>query len=398
MINEESRLFPSSQSVSQRHGLLVMRVLYFIFFAGVGAYWTFINVYFREIGLSGTQIGVVNTLGPLVGIFAATIWGMLNDRLGNPRLLLLMAAPGNIIAALLLSTAHSFGMIVVFAGLLALFNSAIPPLMDNTTMRLLGNQGGRYGQYRVAGSFGFIIVSFSIGYMYAQTGLHALFIVYAIIMGLFVLAASRLPIQPIRLAGSLWGGLRQMVRQPAWLLFAVSATLLWISNNGTMNFIGITVQDMGGSDALIGLVWMMSAVAEIPVMITGDWLLRRVGHTRLLIISFITFTLRGVLLALMPSPEWAAGISVLGGLSFAFFWLSSVAYANESAPDHLKSTAQGLLFSILNIANMGGSMSSGWLFDQVGHRGLFWGMAAFSALGLLVFITGRFWFRRNKSV
>ena len=396
MLTEQSNTLANPLSLPQSQGLLVMRVLYFLFFAGVGAYWPFINVYFNEIGLTGTQIGMVNTLSPLVGIIAATIWGMLNDRLGNPRLLLLMAGPGNIIAALLLASGNSFGLIVLFAGLLALFNSAIQPLMDNTTMRLLGDQAGRYGRYRVAGSFGFIIVSFLIGYLLAQTGLKMLFYVYAIIMAVFVLAASRLPIQPIRLAGSLWGGLSQMVRQPAWLLFAVSVTLLWISNNGTMNFIGITIRGMGGSDALIGLVSMMAAVSEIPIMLSGSWLLRRVGHTLLLSLAFILFTVRGILLALMPSPEWAVGISLLAGLSFASFWLSAVAYANESAPDHLKSTAQGLLFSILNIANMGGSMSSGWLFDQVGPRGLFWGMSAFSALGLLVFITGRLWFRRNR--
>ena len=373
----------------QQRGLLVMRSLYFFFFAGVGAYWTFLNVYYRSIGLSGTQIGLVNTLAPLVGIFAATLWGILNDRLGNPRLLLLIIVPGNILSALLLSTAHTFGAIALVAGLLALFNSAIPALMDNTTLRLLGERRGQYGQYRVAGSFGFIITSFASGYLFQVIGLHQIFIVYALIMCLFVLAASFLPNERIRLTGSLWGGLSQMVRQPAWLLFAVSACLLWISNNGTMNFIGITVQSMGGSDALIGLVWMMSAVAEIPIMLTGGWLLQRMGHTRLLVAAFCMFTLRGALLAVMPAPIWAAPISLLGGMSFAFFWVSSVAYANESAPDHLKSTAQGLLFSILNVANMGGALSSGWLFDQVGSRGLYWGMSAFSAAGLLVFIFGR---------
>lgn len=372
-----------------------MRVLYFLFFAGIGAYFTFINVYYNQIGLSGTQIGLVNTIAPLVGIFAATVWGLLNDRLGNPRVLLLMAGPGVIASALLLATAHTFEAIVLFAAVLSVFNSAIGPLMDNTTLRLLGERRGQYGQYRVAGSVGFILVSASVGYLFERTGLHALFYVYAAIMALFVLAAVRLPTQRIRLAGSLWGGLSQMIRQPAWLLFAVSATLLWISNNGTLNFIGITLKGMGGADSLVGLVSMMSAVAEIPIMLVGGWLLARVGHTRLLIAAFILFILRSALLAIMPAPEWAIGISILSGLAYSFFWISSVAYANDSAPEHLKATAQGLLFSILNIANMGGSLSSGWLFDQTGPRGMFWGMVGFAAAGLLIFVVGRLAFGRR---
>jgi PPP family 3-phenylpropionic acid transporter len=373
----------------QERGLQVMRLLYFLFFGAVGGYWTFLNVYYRSIGLSGTQIGLVNTLAPLVGIFASTLWGLLNDRLGNPRRLLLIAAPGVICAALLLSTTQAYGLIMLFAGLLALFNSAIQSLMDNTTLRLLGERRGQYGRYRVGGSFGFIITSFTAGYLYEVTGLHWIFYTYAAIMGLFVLGAVWLPREPVRLSGSLWGGLSKMVRQPAWLLFAASACLLWISNNGTMNFIGIVVKDMGGSDQLVGLAWMTSALAEIPIMLTGDRLLRRVGPTRLLAVAFTSFTLRSALLAVMPRPEWAPFIGLLGGVSFALFWLSSVSYSHDAAPEHLKSTAQGLLFSIMSVANMAGSLSSGWLFDHAGPHGMFWAMTAFAASGLILFIIGR---------
>jgi PPP family 3-phenylpropionic acid transporter len=208
-------------------------------------------------------------------------------------------------------------------------------------------------------------------------------------MGLFVLGAVWLPREPVRLSGSLWGGLSKMVRQPAWLLFAASACLLWISNNGTMNFIGIVVKDMGGSDQLVGLAWMTSALAEIPIMLTGDRLLRRVGPTRLLAVAFTSFTLRSALLAVMPRPEWAPFIGLLGGVSFALFWLSSVSYSHDAAPEHLKSTAQGLLFSIMSVANMAGSLSSGWLFDHAGPHGMFWAMTAFAASGLILFIIGR---------
>jgi MFS transporter, PPP family, 3-phenylpropionic acid transporter len=377
---------PAEQS---QHGLQIMRLLYFLYYGAIGAYWTFLNVYYRNIGLSGTQIGLVNTLAPLVGIFSSTLWGLLNDRLGNPRRLLLIAAPGVIGAALLLSTAKTYGWIMLFAGLLALFTNAIPALMDNTTLRLLGERRGQYGQYRVAGSVGFIITSFVSGYVYVVTGLHWIFYAYAVIMGLYTLAAGWLPREPVRLSGSLLGGLNKMVRQPAWLLFAFSACLLWISNNGSMNFIGIVVQGMGGSDQLIGLAWMTSALAEIPIMLTGDQLLQRVGHTRLLIIAFTTFALRSALLAVMPRPEWAPIISLLGGISYALFWVSAVSYSHESAPEHLKSTAQGLLFSIMNVANMGGSLSSGWLYDHAGPRGMFWAMTAFAASGLVLFIVGR---------
>lgn len=379
----------------RERGLRSMRTLYFLYFAAVGAYWTFINVYYRSIGLSGTEIGLVNTLPPLVAIFAATMWGMLNDRLGQARLVLRISVPGVILSALLLSQVRAFGWIVVMACLLAFFNSATIPLMDNTTLRLLGEERGHYGRYRVLGSVGFIIVSLGVGYIYEITGYQWIFYSFALIMGLFVLAASGLPNERVRLSGSVWGGLGTMVRQPAWLVFAISAFLLWISNNGTMAFIGIVVQGMGGSAPLIGLVWMASAVAEIPIMLTSDRLLKRGGPTLLISLAFVAFIVRAVLFALMPSPNWAPWVASLGGLAYSLFWMSAVTYANDSAPEHLKSTAQGLLFSLLNLAGMAGSLFSGWMYDVAGPRGLFWAMAAFATAGMVVFVVGRVVFRNR---
>lgn len=379
----------------RERGLRSMRTLYFLYFAAVGAYWTFINVYYRSIGLSGTEIGLVNTLPPLVAIFAATMWGMLNDRLGQARLVLRISVPGVILSALLLSQVRAFGWIVVMACLLAFFNSATIPLMDNTTLRLLGEERGHYGRYRVLGSVGFIIVSLGVGYIYEITGYQWIFYSFALIMGLFVLAASGLPNERVRLSGSVWGGLGTMVRQPAWLVFAISAFLLWISNNGTMAFIGIVVQGMGGSAPLIGLVWMASAVAEIPIMLTSDRLLKRGGPTLLISLAFVAFIVRAVLFALMPSPNWAPWVASLGGLAYSLFWMSAVTYANDSAPEHLKSTAQGLLFSLLNLAGMAGSLFSGWMYDVAGPRGLFWAMAAFATAGMVIFVVGRVVFRNR---
>ncbi len=395
MLTEQALPTLAQEERDQRRGLLIVRVLYFLYFGGVGAYWSFINVYYRSLGLSGTQIGLVNTAAPLVAIGAATLWGVLSDRLGQPRKVLAIALPGVIASTLLLSTARPFGLIVLFACLLALFNSATIPLLDNTTLRLLGERRGQYGRYRVLGSFGFILTSLTAGYLYEVTGLTWIFYIYAAILALMLLIAFGLPGQPVRLAGgSVWRGLGQMIRQRAWVLFAVASTLLWMANVGTMNFLGITIEDLGGAKRLIGLASMMAAVTEIPILFTSERLLARFGPVRLQVAAFAAFILRGALLALMPAPGWAVPISALGGVAFSLYWISAVAYANDSAPDHLKSTAQALLFSLLNLAGMAGSLVTGWLYDVTGYSGLFWATAGFAALGLGVLVSGQLKTRR----
>jgi len=395
-VEQQANLAGSPPSeLGQKRALFTMRVMYFLYFGALGGYWTYLNVYYKEIGLSGTQIGLVNTLSPLVSIFAATMWGLINDKLGRPRVVLRIALPGVVLACFALSLSRDFYLLILFSCLMSFFISAIIPLLDNTTLRLLGEHSDRYGQYRVSGSIGFILVSLVSGYVYEMTGLHAIFYTYMIAMALLLAAANFLPDEPVHISGSVWSGLSAMMRQAPWVIFALSALLMWISNNGAMNFIGITVIELGGSESLIGVVWMASSLIEIPVMLTSARLLRRFGATRLIIMSLSVFTLRGALLAMMPAPEWAPWISSLGGLSFSLYWIASVKYANESAPEHLKSTAQSLLFSIMNLAGMVGSLNSGWLYDNMGFRGLFWVTALVAGAGLLLFLVGRFVLRQK---
>jgi len=363
--------------------------LYFFFFAGVGLFFTFINVYYQSIGLSGMQIGLINAFGSLVGIFSTTLWGILNDRFGKTRLLFVVAVLGAILAVLGLSAARMFVWILPAACIFALFNSTFIPMMDSTTLSLLGDQRERYGTIRVWGTIGFIITSSTVGFIYERTGLHAMFIVYALVMGFFLVASIGLPSQPVRLRGSLLQGLSEMVRQPLWVLFAASVFLLWLANSGTMAFLSVAIKTMGGSERLIGLSWTIAAVTELPVMLFSASLLRKFGTTWLLFISFVGFSIRISLYAIMPSPNWVLVINVLNSVSFVPFQVGAVAYANEIAPEHLKATTQSLLFSIMGLSNMAGAMISGWLFDQIGPAGLFKTLAGICILALLLFGLGR---------
>ncbi|MCX7670943.1 MAG: hypothetical protein N2439_12830, partial [Anaerolineae bacterium] len=77
------------------------------------------------------------------------------------------------------------------------------------------------------------------------------------------------------------------------------------------------------------------------------------------------------------------------GTSYGFFLVAAVAYANELAPDELKSTAQGLLVSVMSLANLGAGLAGGWLLDSIGHRGLFLAMMGVCLVALGVFVAGR---------
>ena len=61
-------------------------VLFFFQFAAIGVYFTFLNVYYKGVGLSGTHIGLISMVSGVAGMAGSFLWGYLSDRTGKPSL------------------------------------------------------------------------------------------------------------------------------------------------------------------------------------------------------------------------------------------------------------------------------------------------------------------------
>jgi PPP family 3-phenylpropionic acid transporter len=294
-----------------------------------------------------------------------------------------------IAASLGLSAARSFGWLVLCAAVHQFFASPLMPLTDSTTLSLLGEQRNRYGAYRVWGTLGFILTSSTVGFVLARLGIRTMFVVYACIFVGLLIVSRGLPDVAVSLGRAPSRGLGQMLRQSRWVIFAITSFLLWMALNSAISFVNVTLKAMGAGEALIGLSWTTAAAVEAPVMLAGAYLLRRFGARRLALVGLVGYVLRMAGYSLMPSPGWAPAINVLNCVSYAPFWLGSVAYINELAPDNLKSTAQGLMGSIMSLSAMTGALLGGWLFDSIGSAGLFRVMTGCCVAALLLFAAGQ---------
>ncbi len=375
--------------MSHSRSLFVGKALYFFVYAGLGILLPFLNIHFREIGLSGTQIGLINTLGPLVAIFSGPIWGMMADRLGRMRLLLGIVTLGAMFAVMGLSAVKSFGSILLLMTIYNLFGSAIIPLVDSYNLLLLGEHRDRYSEQRIWGTIGFLATSPLNGFILERTGVNAIFWGYSICLGLFTVTVIGLPPMQARIRQAVFKGFAQMLKQKAWLVLAASLILVMLANNSWVNFLGIAMKQMGGSDGLVGTAWSMGALSELPVMLLGSRLLYRLGAKKMVTLGFFFYGLRMILYGLMPAPEWALGIGLMHGISFGFYWLGGVNYVSEIAPEELRATGQSMLATFYNIASVFGAPLIGWLFDAIGASWMFLLAGVIAWLGAGVFWSGR---------
>lgn len=370
--------------------LWVVWLLFFFQYAGIGIYFTFLNIYYRDAGLSGTQIGMINMATALIGVASTVIWGNLADRTGQSRLLIAIGGTGALIVAQFIPLVHSFGAFLGLGCLGAMMGSSLGVLVDSTSLVMLGKRRDDYGRYRMGGSIGYILTTGSVGFLFDRLGLRLMFPAYGVIMAFFAVIALLLPALPVRHEARSTSAVGKMIRQPAWMLFAAVVFLIWVAYNAAMTFLGVTLKSMGATESLIGIAIVIGAVVEVPFMATSGSFLRRFGPVRLLLMAMVLMVIRYFLLSLIPSPAWAIPINILNGPAYVFFWSSAVNYANRLAPPGLSGTAQGMLNSITNLAGVLSAIITGAMFDLLGPNKLFVAMSLCCLAALIIFAVGQF--------
>jgi MFS transporter, PPP family, 3-phenylpropionic acid transporter len=387
-------------SPTGKNSLPAAKFVYFIYFAGFAIYLPFIYIYLRSIGLSGLQIGILTTISPLIGMLSGPLWGILNDRFGRTRLLLGVAVIGSILAAWGIATASSFAILAVMTALFSLFFSTITPMLDSNTLLLLGERRAHYGSIRLWGSAGYVLLTLVGGFLLERLGLDFLFPLFTLCMLILLISLIWYPARQVELGNTplIFKDLWKMLRQSRWLVFVMSAMLVWVSATGLNTFLGVYLMELKASEGLIGLTMAISGAAEIPSMYFGARLLKRFSPRKLIAAGMGAYTLRMFCYGIMPSPEWAPLISLLNGASFGLFWIGSVTYVNELAPDEIKATSQGLLLAIMNLASLVSSTFIGWLYDTTGPANLFIIMSAFSLAAGLIFTFGTIAQREKPAV
>ena len=76
--------------------------IYFLYYAAAATLLPFLVIYYQDLGLKGSQIGLLAGLPPLLSWVSAPVWGMVSDITQRHKLSLLIAMSGAILLALTL--------------------------------------------------------------------------------------------------------------------------------------------------------------------------------------------------------------------------------------------------------------------------------------------------------
>lgn len=344
----------------------------FILFASSAFVSPFIVLYFQRLGFSGAQIGILTGIAPLVTFFAAPLWSALADATRRHHLILGMAILLGIAMLVVYPLVSAFVPILFVAIFLNTFFAPVSAFADSATMHMLADERELYGRVRVGGSIGFGLAAAVAGAVVENFGLKYAFWGCAGLFFLNFFISQKLEYGQDENKGPIGGKVRALLADPRWILFLIVAFAGGLSLAALNNYFFPYLDELGASESTMGLALTVGAISEIPVMFFSNRLIKRLGAYRLLILAMLVTSFRMFLFAASRLPAVVLFAQLLNGLTFSTMWVAGVSYADENAPEGLRTTAQGLFGAmVFGIGMAVGGLVGGSLLESIGGRGLY---------------------------
>lgn len=354
-------------------------IFYACFYSTVGIVLPFLPQHLRALGLSGSDIGSMLAVYPLMTTFVPPIFGLIADRTRRGPLLLTLATSGMLLSFAPLLVVAEKAAITPWIAAAAFCNAPIAMLTDSLTLERLGSRASAFPRVRLFGSLGFIAAATSFGFLYSgELGHPPPVIVAALVTtGLSFLASLR-----VRGRGGLPAQIRlqdasALVRDRRIRLLLTATCLHWLACSPFNLLFAVFLKEMSFPQPVAGLGLGAGVVAEVTVMACFPGIARQLPTKMLLALSFAASALRWLLVSRTTQAAPMVALQLLHGFTFGAFMVASVTYLHAVAPPKLRSTAQALFVSMTyGLGGTAGYLLVGRLYDLLPPQQIFLGAAA----------------------
>ncbi len=349
----------------------------------------FLSVFFAHQGLTGSEIGLLSAVGPLMSLLVGPGITALGDRHAWRVRLLVLGLVGTALMQLVMPFPVSF---VTFLPVMALWCAAAAPVMpiaDGLIARTAVRRGLGYGRMRLWGSLSWAIVSALCGVLWEQWGFSLMFPLSSLSLFAVLPFAARLEEDspqetytrpPLKLA---IGDVRLRVVLVATLVFGLAFAV-------SITFTGVYLDQVGGQ-VLVGLFYCVVALSELPMMRWSEAIMRHLGGPPTLVLSYLLLGCSYLGVALFHLPILLLGIGVIQGFGFGLFMPTTVRLVSDWGPPEWSSTSQGLMNAGLwGLAPLVAGPIAGVIFDALGPAAVFICCVGASLLAGLVVTMARF--------
>lgn len=328
---------------------------------------TFAPKFYGEIGLTDGRIGLISAVLAFAALFIQPAWGMLADRARYKRTVLAVAlALSGGMCFLVLPASTRFWPLLAVLLLYNAFNLPAMPVSNAISMEYTAAHGHSFGPVRMMGTIGYQVGIMATGLALTQS-LRGL---YPAMGGMLLLAAGAALLLP-KVQGHQHHRekvpLTAFLRDREMLLLLAVVLLASIGHQFNLTFFSKHLGDLGIGNALVGVISTLSVALEIPFLLFGDRLMKRLSVWRWMTVGLVLGAIRFALLSVVRAPALILLAQMLSISHLACFEFFPMMHLSRVADSALQASAQSVLqMTSFGVARIIGSLAGGLIADAAG--------------------------------
>ncbi len=341
-----------------------------------GAWYVTLTTYLTAtLHFTGQQAGAVFGTTALASMISPFFVGRVADRyFAVERVMAVLHLLGAILL-FLAARITSFGGLYVIMLAYCLCYFPTMSLANSLAFRNITDSGRQFPLIRVFGTLGWILISEVVGWLKIESTATPLLLAAgcSVVMAIFSLTLPHTPPTPgsertsIRTALGL--DALVMLKDRSFAIFLLAAVLACIPLTFYFSFTNPYLNDVGVQNAA-GKMGIGQA-SEVAMMLVMPFIFRRISVRSILMLGLAAWAIRYVLLAFgnASTGMWMFYVAIaLHGICYDFFFMTGQMFTDQQAPQHLRSTAQGLFtFLTYGVGMFMGSLLSGVTIDFFTH-------------------------------
>ncbi len=325
---------------------------YFSMFFGLGVLLSYLSVFFLSATtMTESQVTLMMSFVPIIAFFSSNALAYVSDKFKKHKVILRTVMLATIILSLLLIFVVKFDsliLVVIFYITLSFFLNAPGQLTENFALEYSKLKDIPYGRLRLFGSLGFAVAGYVGGILTDSFGLQIIFIVFAVCMFIPFLIVSKLPDiqheeEEVHVEKEHKGVYKALFVNKAYLAILFASFTVLAATGVISTFFGIYVKDYAGLDLkFLGLIVLVTAGTEIPMMYVSDKLIDRFGAYKILALAAFLNMMRFAAYVLFPYAPVIFFVSLTHGVGYGSAYTAVMHLISENVPTNVRASAISL--------------------------------------------------------
>jgi MFS family permease len=370
-----------------------------------GALGPYLNVFLvTQQHWSQSEVGLVTTVGGLLGLSLQTPIGAVIDDTHSKRGALVLALAVLALGAIVIFAVPSFWPVALANSLMAVVGDVFGPAVAALTLGLytrkqLARRMGRNSAFDHAGNVAIAVAAGAVGYTFSQRAVFLLVPVFTVLASVAVLSISAAAIDHDRardLRENLDAaetpvsatGYGILFKSRPLVIFGLCVMLFHLANAALLPLVGQKLAAVHPKEATA----MMSAciVAAQLVMLPIALLVGRtadtLGRKPLFLAGFAVLPLRAALYTLSDNSSWLIGVQLLDGVGAGVFGaLTPLVIADIVRGTGRYNLAQGAIATVQGIGASLSGLAAGAIVDHFGYSAAFLAAGGAALVAVVIF-------------